>query len=234
MYYTSSLLVSLLAIGGASAAPAGLRHRRQAATGPVNITAAQVLAIAPQSASCDPTAQFADECRTNVQAAPFINDAFNQFSLNTVGEQAAVLSLMAFETGQFEFDRNHFPAPGNPGQGTRNLMNFPFIYQYALNTTSTAAQAQQIVADPSTATPDQMNAVLALVLPDELSFASGAWFLKESGGGCTDDIVQGLQAATLSGWQNYITTCVGTTVTSDRQSLYETALSVLSGNSTSS
>lgn len=228
MFITSSLFVSLLALG-ASAAPAGLRNRRQAAAGTVNITAAQILALAPETASCDPTAQFADECRTNVQAAPFINDAFNQFGLNTVGEQAAVLSLMAFETGQFKFDRNHFPAPGNPGQGTRNLMNFPFIFQYAVNTTSVAAAAQAAAPDPTNATPDQMNAVLALVLTDDLSFASGAWFLKESGGGCTDAIVQGLQAATLQGWENYITTCVGTTVTSDRQTLYETTLSVLQG-----
>jgi len=190
------------------------------------ITAAQLLAIVPSSSSCDPSAQFADECRTADQAVSFINAGFSQFNTTTAGEMAALVSLMAFETGGFMFDRNHFPAPGNPGQGTRNLMQFNFVLQYALDTPAVAAEAQSLAPDPTNVSDDVKNQVLALVLPDTLSFASAAWFLKASGT-CSQSVVDGLQSGTESGWENYITNCVGTTVTDDRRSLYEAAVSAL-------
>ena len=86
-------------------------------------------------------------------------------------------------------------------------MMFPFVAQYALNTTSTKAPAAFLLA-PYTANntdindvPDDIkNAVLGLMVADEtLSFASAAWFLKNSGL-CGDDIVEGLRAATEEGW----------------------------------
>jgi len=137
---------------------------------------------------------------------------------------------MVFETGDFKFERNHFPAPGRPGQGTRDLMEFPFILAYALDTPSTAANATALVGTNATPSNDTMNAVLALVLPDDLSFASAAWFYKRSGSnhtGCSDDIVQGLQAGTEAGWEAYTTGCVGTAVTDDRKAVYELAIANL-------
>jgi hypothetical protein len=110
-------------------------------------------------------------------------------------------------------------------------MNFPFIFQYALDTPSTKAAALNLVpqgTDLNTVSNDTKNAMLALMLPDQLSFASAAWFLKRSaataGTGCNQTIIQGLQAATEAGWEAYITGCVGTTVTDARLAVYNAAL----------
>jgi hypothetical protein len=70
------------------------------------ISEAQLLQIAPNSNTCDPAGPAADECRTAAQAAPLICAAHKQFGINTKGEMAALVSLQAFESGQFKFDRN--------------------------------------------------------------------------------------------------------------------------------
>ncbi|KAJ8516215.1 hypothetical protein ONZ45_g6451 [Pleurotus djamor] len=197
------------------------------------ITPAQLLQIAPDMATCDPAIDFPEECRTAEQSAPFVNQGFADFNITTKGEKAAILSLMLFESGNFKFDINHFP--GRAGQGTRNLMTFPFIHQYAVDTPSTSAQALSFgITDPedpaiSNAT---KNAVRELVLPDPLSFASGMWFYKASGPekiGCTGNqtLVDGLQAETEQGWADYITNCIFTTVTEDRKEVWEKTLAAL-------
>lgn len=84
--------------------------------GKSEITAAQLLDIAPNSKSCDnPPA--GGECATAQQAAPFINTAFSTYDVTSPAEQAAIISLMAFETTDFKYNRNHFP--GRPGQGSK-------------------------------------------------------------------------------------------------------------------
>ena len=67
-----------------------------------SITVEQLLAIAPASAACDPAAQFADECITAQDAVAPLNAAFAQYGVETVGEKAALLSLMLFESGDFK------------------------------------------------------------------------------------------------------------------------------------
>ncbi|KIJ29723.1 hypothetical protein M422DRAFT_268854, partial [Sphaerobolus stellatus SS14] len=123
---------------------------------------------------------------------------------------------------------------GNPGQGTRNLMNIPFIYAYALDTVSTKDAALALVpqgTDVNSVSPDVKNQVRALVLQDNLDFASAAWFLTRSQAltqtGCDQGIISGLQAATESGWEDFITKCVGTTVTDDRKTVYLATLAAL-------
>ena len=69
------------------------------------ITAAQIQAIDASTGSCD-GAPFPEECATADHAAPFINDGFAQFGIESVGEKAAILSLMMFETGNFKYNRN--------------------------------------------------------------------------------------------------------------------------------
>ncbi|KAF7322159.1 hypothetical protein MKEN_00740100 [Mycena kentingensis (nom. inval.)] len=177
-------------------------------------------------------ASFPDECRNATQAAPFVDKAFADFGINTAGEKAALLSLMLFESGGFAFNVNHFPEPGRPGQGTRNMMNFPFILQYALDTPAVADQATALVGanitTPDAVPPETQTAVRELVLTDEFSFASAAWFYKNSGSNdkCQDipGLVAGLQAGTEDGWTNYITQCVGTTAEEDRKAGWQKAL----------
>lgn len=71
-----------------------------------SITASQIIQISPNSTACNATAQFADECRTAEQATPFVNAAFGKYDIATLGEQVALLSLMLFESGGFQFNRN--------------------------------------------------------------------------------------------------------------------------------
>lgn len=70
------------------------------------VTVSQLTQISPESASCSASSQFPAECRTAAQAVPFINQAFSDYNVTTVGERAALLSLMLFETGGFKFDTN--------------------------------------------------------------------------------------------------------------------------------
>jgi hypothetical protein len=101
-----STFVSLLALAAPAFSRPSLYSRQCTGTSFHTITADQIVQIAPSSAACNQSAQFADECRTAEQSAPFVNAGFQQFGINTVGEQAALLSLMLFETGGFKFDRN--------------------------------------------------------------------------------------------------------------------------------
>jgi hypothetical protein len=114
-------------------------------------------------------------------------------------------------------------------------MTFPFVLHYALDTPSVAAQAQALaganVGNPAAVPADTENAIRALVLSDPLSFASAMWFYTQSGAaktGCTatPGMVDGLRLATLPGWEQYITNCVFTTVTPERQAIYEQTLNV--------
>lgn len=71
----------------------------------------QIRTVLPDSATCDNSAP----CKTADQAAPLINASFQKFGFNTAGEQAAIFSLMAFESGHFKFDVN---LGGRAGQGS--------------------------------------------------------------------------------------------------------------------
>ncbi len=82
------------------------------------VTEEQVLAIAPNSSTCEGDS-FPEECKTASQITPFINEGLARYGVTHPGEIAALLSLMAFETGDFKFNKNHFPEPGRPGQGSK-------------------------------------------------------------------------------------------------------------------
>ena len=109
-------------------------------------------------------------------------------------------------------------------------MMFPFIAKYAFETPEVASKVPSIAPGLSaSSTPDQlnatppnvMNAVRALVLTDNLSFGSAAWFLRTK---CTPDISTGLAAATQAAWSKYMTACVGTTDVPERLAGYQKAL----------
>ncbi|KIK69393.1 hypothetical protein GYMLUDRAFT_152604 [Collybiopsis luxurians FD-317 M1] len=201
------------------------------------ITLAQLDAII-NGTKCPLDSSFVDECRTAAQALPFVNKGFADYNITSIGEKAALLSLMSFESGGFQFNVNHFP--GRPGQGTRNLMEFPSVYQYALSKPFLTHQTLALVPNHTVnnyaaLTNNTKNAILSLVLSDNLSFASAMWFYTQSGSkerGCLDmpGMVQGLQAQTEKGWENYVENCVGTSVTDDRKQVYLQTLKILNGS----
>jgi hypothetical protein len=106
--------------------------KRQPLSG--NITAQQLLQIAPDSGSCS-GAQYPSECATADQAAPFINDAFAKYGINTMAEKAAVISLMMSETGDLKANINH----NGVGQGSKlerflfaTMASLPSLFVYQM------------------------------------------------------------------------------------------------------
>lgn len=94
------------------------------------LTESQVLQIAPSSNTCDnPPAK--GECATAKIAAKYTALSFDTYQVTSKAEQAAVISLMAFESDEFKYNKNHFP--GVPGQGSEYHspsplpIHFPFL-----------------------------------------------------------------------------------------------------------
>ncbi|KAF6837598.1 hypothetical protein CPLU01_02951 [Colletotrichum plurivorum] len=206
MVHASFLPISLLA-GLALASPI-LNVRNNNATD-------IILQVAPKSASCDGVKDFADECATADHAAQYLPAAMAKYGIWQPGAIAAVLSLMAFETGDFRYNRNHFPAPGRPGQGTRNLQMAEFNLKYALSIPELKANATEIAGGATNGTQlsdDQKNKVLDLVLGDDYAWGSGPWYLATE---CDDDVRKGLAEGTVRGFTLYMD-CIGTSATEDR------------------
>jgi len=223
MHFTARLITTILSLPLLAAAAPVPSCGGSKSTSFFEVTAAQLLAIMPTSNTCA-GASPPDECRTAKQAAPAINKSFSTFQINTAGEAAALVSLMALESGEFKFARNKFP--GRPGQGTRNMQMPDFNLKYARDIPKLSTKLNKIVPAGATKTTDkQKNAVLDLLLADDSTdFGSAAWFLTTK---CAAEVRQGLQAGTMAGWEAYITSCVGTTVTPDRQAYYTKALTAL-------
>ncbi|KAH7370550.1 hypothetical protein BKA65DRAFT_385501 [Rhexocercosporidium sp. MPI-PUGE-AT-0058] len=177
----------------------------------------QVLQIAPTSNTCS-GAPFPDECATNIQAAPYLISAMSKYEIWSVPEIAAVLSLIAFETADFKYNTNKFP--GRPGQGTRNMQVATYNLQYAMSIPELAPKLSAITTSSSVTglSDDQLNAIRALVLPDEYSWASGAWFLKTQ---CAN-IRPALQTGSQAGFEAYMG-CVGVTADADRLAYWNRA-----------
>jgi len=105
------------------------------------------------------------------------------------------------------------------------MMSFPFILEYAHDVLP--AGDDDIPPVGSTNVSDaEKNEVLAKVLGDKFSFATGAWFYQKK---CDDKTKQGVKNGTEAGWRQYIEKCVGTTVTDDRLGGWNKALKALNG-----
>ncbi|KAK0286166.1 hypothetical protein LTR91_002609 [Friedmanniomyces endolithicus] len=170
------------------------------------ITAADILTIDPATSSCA-NAPIAPECRTAAQAAPYIAISFANFGITSFGEQAALLALMLYESGDFKYAQNHFP--GVPGQGTRNMQSPAYNLKYA-----------EYLATVQQASAQGPAALLALVNTEEWSFGSAAWYLVTQ---CGEGVRQGLAAGTQEGWEAYLQ-CVGTSADEKRDALWNVAM----------
>ncbi|KAF2442095.1 hypothetical protein P171DRAFT_417006 [Karstenula rhodostoma CBS 690.94] len=186
------------------------------------ITASDLTAIDPTTASCtSASATFATECADATRAAPALTSAFAKYAIHSPNVQAALVALMLFESASFKYAHNHFPAPGRPGQGTRNMQMAPFNEKYATDVFG----ADAVAAAKAGAQGDSSDAVLALVnARDEDSFGSAAWFLTTQ---CEASIVEGLAAGTEAGWEAYLVDCVGTSHDTARDASWIKAKEVL-------
>lgn len=201
----------------ATTTAAPLQPRAQTST---TLTAKSILSIDPSTSSCA-NSPAPNECRTAAQAAPYLALSFTNFHAQDFNTQAALLSLILFETAGFKYSRNHFPAPGRPGQGTRNMQmpenNLKYA-QWLAQTCTNCGISAEAVAKAEKAGPD---AVLDLVNGDQWGFSSAAWFLDTQ---CEGSVKEGLASGSLQGWESYLTGCVGTTATEERTAIWRKAV----------
>ncbi|KAI3318386.1 hypothetical protein HD806DRAFT_314949 [Xylariaceae sp. AK1471] len=206
MKFSIAASASLALAGTAIAAPLSTRDAKSAAD--------IIGEIAPGSLSCSETT----ECRTNVQAAPFLINAMSTYKLYSPGQIAAVLSLTAFETVDYKYKHN--VSPDRPGQGTSNMQMIDFNTEYA---NSIPALKDKVSALGTIDSDDKKNQLLALVTDDQYNFGSGPWFLTTK---CDKGVISGLETATDEAFAAYMG-CVGVSVTDDRKAYWTRAKKAL-------
>lgn len=184
------LVSSLLALAAATPIEHTKRGAFDSSYQVGSITSSQVVAAAPGSSSCA-AASFASECHDSTKATPLLNAAFKQYKQTTLGEVAALLGLMSLESGDFQFNVNHFP--GRPGQGSmytpcrggwvmmtrmmvanamggvaKAMLMFNFIYDYAVDA-GMKSQVDEIAGSDqvSSMSDDKKNKIRALVTTDK-------------------------------------------------------------------
>lgn len=180
------------------------------------LTAEQLVKIDPRTASCS-GAPFPKECKDATAAATALNKAFAKYNITSTEEQAAIIAYELFESGGFKYDENHFPAPGNPAQGTRMMASPTFVKEYA-----TVVNGADAVAQAGSG-----PAILALVnADDETSFGSAPWFVTVK---CSPEVRTGLQAGTVDGWHSFLTGCINTSL-DGRDDLWIAAKQIMLGH----
>ncbi|KAL2066221.1 hypothetical protein VTL71DRAFT_2292 [Oculimacula yallundae] len=219
MFFRLIEVVLLASIAYASVVP-----RTSSSLSPREVQAVDILLqIAPTSNTCS-GAPVPAECATNVQAAPFLISAMQKYEIYSVPEMAAVLSVVAFETADFKYNTNKFP--GRPGQGTRNMQmaNYNLLYAQSIPELATPLSAITTSSSIAGLSDEKLNAIRALVLPDEYSWASGAWFLTTQ---CAN-IRPALQTGSRVGFGAYMG-CLGVTASDDRLAYWKRATAAFSG-----
>ena len=179
-----------------------------------DITISKLEAIVPSSLSCS-GAPYPTECRTASEALPHILQSFKSYDVTSAGAQAAILSTIAFESGDFKYQKNYFP--GNPGQGTRNMQSAAFNLEYA----QSIASLSNRITDAEAAGPNGIRDLL--ITSDDWDFGSAAWFLTTQ---CGEDVKDQLAQGGDAGFSAYLG-CIGTTETEERQEYWSRASNVL-------
>ncbi|KAJ2744328.1 hypothetical protein GGI20_003055 [Coemansia sp. BCRC 34301] len=155
------------------------------------------------------------ECVTNAKALVAINNALSKYRISKRSEVVAVIALMAYESGSWQYNTNHFP--GRPGQGTRAMLMFNFIESYA----KALHPDEAAKALAGGMTDEAKNAVRALVLNDDDSFGSGFWYLVNNAAAYHEKADK-LRDGNLDDFKDYVVTGVGAGWDSTRQTIWET------------
>ncbi|KAJ5972777.1 uncharacterized protein N7479_002695 [Penicillium vulpinum] len=213
------------------------------------LTESQLLAIAPTSKSCT-KAPAKGECATAKQAAKFISKSFDKYKVTSQAEQAAIISLMAFESEDFKYNKNHFPGVAGQGSTYRifpspnsfpcnieipcNNTHFPYMHADhvtpARNMQSPSfnkkyASSLPEIKDKLPGVSNSPGDLLDLLRSDAATdFGSGAWFLTTQ---CSKSVRNALAHGSETGWQRFISDCVGTSVTDERRDYWERAIEAI-------
>ncbi|KAH7564056.1 hypothetical protein BM1_01103 [Bipolaris maydis] len=101
------------------------------------------------------------ECADASTAATALTKAFNTYNITSKGEQAAIIAYELFESGDFKYNKNHYP--GRPGQGTRMMAMPNYVEKYATSVAGADAVSKAKAAGGDAG----LVAVLALVNSDD-------------------------------------------------------------------
>ncbi|KAJ1334103.1 putative chitinase [Microdochium nivale] len=171
---TCTIITAAATLLAGTTSAATFDRRAAAAAGPL-VAADIIAAVAPTSVSCT-GASVADECRTNVQVAPALIDAYLAYGIYEPTAMASILALLALESGEFRYKRNLQHAKPDAtthwGQGTANMQGADFNVEFAKSFPELASK----VAEGTTM--EIKNKNLDLVVDDRYNFKSGAWFYK--------------------------------------------------------
>jgi len=223
----SFILAVLAAVSSAVPTPQATGTSNAAVS---SITPQQIVALAPGSSSC--AAGATTGCSTPDAAAAGLNAAFEKYGHTSLGQQAALVGLMAFESVDFQYNVNVYP--GRPGQGTKAMLMFNFILPYASAQPELKSQVLQLSGgstDPNSIPDATKNQIRQMVLPDQYTFAAASWFLNNE---CGASVAAQLTTGGLTAFESYITNCVGTTFTPDRQTKWCQAFNALKSAGTAS
>ena len=190
--------------------------------GGFKVTEEQIGNICPQSKSCDRAKD--DECATAKNAAKFINMSFDQYQIKSPNVAAALIATMCKESGDFKLAHNVFPAPGRPGQGTRNMQSPDFNKKYLKSILDdTKIEKSDDFKNKAKAAGDDVGKVLEVLNTyGSLDFGSAAWFLSTE---CKGQIA-GLEKGDEAGWDAYVT-CVGASAGDGRKEIWKKAIEAL-------
>lgn len=181
-------------------------------------------AIAPLSKDCSSPPPYIgnqpkDQCRTAEQLAGSLISAFFTHGVYSVKQMAAVVALMAFESGDFEYKLNQVEA--HHGQGTANMQSPAFNLKYGRSIPDLAEQFKQFPATVDGMSPEQLDKMVLLLTDDKYNFGSGPWFLMNE---CGADVRSLLDSNPDAGFAAYMG-CVGVTVDDKRNQYWQRAKS---------
>lgn len=176
------------------------------------LTAATLLAIAPTSNTCA-GATHPLECKTAQEALAPIRASFATYKITDAATQAAVISTIALESGDFKFAHHYFPAPV-AGQGTRNMQSAAYNLKYAQSIPELAPQL------PAAQAAGAENVTSLLISYANYDFGSAAWFLTSQ---CDAGVVSGLAKGGTAAFGAYLG-CIGTSSSDERTQYYTNAL----------
>ncbi|KAJ2310538.1 hypothetical protein H4R23_003430 [Coemansia sp. Cherry 401B] len=198
-----------------SSAPEPSSPAETGAAGAYQITESQLDAAVPGGAGQGKCTDSADtSCANNKRAVAALNAAAQKYGITERSEMVAVVALMAFESGSWQYNVNLYP--GRPGQGTKAMLMYDFVYAYAKQLYPSQVQD----AWQSSTDTDTMNNVRALVLGDDDSFGAGFWYLTTKAAEYHNS--GKLKDGDLASFQDYCTSAVGASWDSERQAVWET------------
>ncbi|KAJ2850643.1 hypothetical protein IWW36_001754 [Coemansia brasiliensis] len=181
----------------------------------------------PEAASVDYCNNFAsssgisDECALNSAAVSPINKAIRKYKVASRGEIVATLAWMLYESDNWKYNINHFP--GNIGQGTRTMMSWNYVSQYAkqLHPNEYEQAVGSSGDDVSSANNSTKTAVIDLVLNNDDSFGAGFWYLTTQAPSFHNNPSK-LRDGNMQDFQEYVQSGIVTSWNSDREAIWTT------------